>query len=105
MPSPWPSAGIALYSACRPGAGTASGSQGRPGSTESLSGSRPIRVTITDGLGRGALVDGNCRRLGTRGPNPVWLRRSQIFRPAPDRVIFKAVSILPVSFRRGAHCG
>lgn len=65
----------------------------------------PIRVTITDGLGRGALVGGNCRRLSTRGPNPVWLRRSQIFRPAPDRVIFKAVSILPVSFRRGAHCG
>lgn len=93
MPSPWPSAGIALYSACR------------PGSTESLSGSRPIRVTITDGLGRGALVGGNCRRLSTRGPNPVWLRRSQIFRPAPDRVIFKAVSILPVSFRRGADCG
>lgn len=93
MPSPWPSAGIALYSACR------------PGPTESLSGSRPIRVTITNGLGRGALVGGNCRRLSTRGPNPVWLRRSQIFRPAPDRVIFKAVSILPVSFRRGADCG
>ena len=45
------------------------------------------------------------RRFGTRGPNPVWRRRSQAFRPAPDRVIFKAVSILPVSFRRGAHWG
>lgn len=64
-----------------------------------------MRVTIADGLGRGALVGGKGRRLGTRGPNPVWRRRSQAFRPAPDRAIFKAVSILPVSFRRGAHWG
>ena len=48
MPSPWPSAGIALYSACR------------PGSTESLSGSRPIWVTITDGLRRAT----RCLRCG-----------------------------------------
>lgn len=99
-----PLAGTALYAARRAAAPASQGLRWRRAapSPERVS---TLRVTIADALGRRALVGGICRRLGAQRPNPDWFPRFQAFGPAPDRVIFKAVSILPVSFRRGAHWG